>query len=43
MKNLNETNTEMLNLNEMLNVRGGGEDGEEFIDGDDGDAIIWEV
>jgi len=42
MKNLNETNIEMLNLNEMLKVRGGGEDGDEYNDGRDGDCLIWQ-
>jgi hypothetical protein len=40
MKNLNETNMEELNLNEMINVRGG--DDTKTDDGIGGDVVVWE-
>lgn len=43
MKNSNMANIEELELNEMMNVRGGaGDDNIKTDDGRDGDVIIWQ-
>jgi len=40
MKNLNETNMEELNLNEMTQVKGGSPEGNKGNSGDDRDVLI---
>ena len=41
MKNLNEKNMEILNANELVNVRGGGSDQPDN-DSIDRDSVIWQ-